>query len=221
MAPCFPYRNRSYTLGINLKVQAMQFHVRRPVRLLDYTVPCQKSSPFRLCSSMSEVQSVFQIIPFHVKSHLSFRLYDSIRFHVRSPLHLLDYAVPCQKSSPPFRLCGSMSEVHSVFQIIRFHIRSPVRLLDYTVPYQKSTPSFRLYTSMSEVLSVLDYTVPCQKSSPSFGLYGSMSEVPSVSQIIRFHVRSPLHLLDYTFPCQKSTPSFRLYCSMSEVHSVF
>ena len=181
MAPCFPYSNRSYILGIpyrnrsctlaiNLKVQAMRFHVRRPVCLLDYTVPCQKSSPFRLCSSMSEVQSVFQIIPFHVKSHPSFRLYDSIPFHVRSPLRLLDYAIPCQKSHSSFRLYGSRSEVQSAFQIMRFHVRSPLRLLDYMFPCQKSTPSFRLY--------------------------GSMSEVPSVFQIIQFHVRSPLHLLD-------------------------
>jgi hypothetical protein len=37
---------------------------------------------------MSEVQSVFYII----------------RVHVRSPVRLLDYTVPCQKSSPSFRL---------------------------------------------------------------------------------------------------------------------
>ena len=61
---------------------------------------------------MSEVQSVFLIT----------------QFHVRSPIRLLDYTVPCQKSSPSFRLYGSVSEVQSVSQIIRFHFRSPVRL---------------------------------------------------------------------------------------------
>jgi hypothetical protein len=83
----------------------------------------------------TEVQSVFLII----------------RFHVRSPVPLLDYTVSCQKSSPSFRWYGSVSEVQSVFHIIWYHVKSPVRLLDFTVPCQKSSPSFRLY-------------VPCQKS---------------------------------------------------------
>jgi hypothetical protein len=83
----------------------------------------------------TEVQSVFLII----------------RFHVRSPVPLLDYTVSCQKSSPSFRWYGSVSEVQSVFHIIWYHVKSPVRLLDFTVPCQKSSPSFRLYGSVSEI----------------------------------------------------------------------
>jgi hypothetical protein len=103
--------------------------------VLDYTVPFQKSPPsFILYHSISEVHSVFYIIP----------------FHFRSPLHLLYYMVPFQKSTPSFILYGSISEVHFVFYIIWFHFRSPFHLLYYTnpfqkVPFQKSTPSFILY----------------------------------------------------------------------------
>ena len=89
---------------------------------LDYIVPFQKFSPsFRLYCSISNVRSVFQIMPFRFKS----------------PVRLLDNNVPFQKSS--------------FFQIIPFRFKCPVRLLDYTVPFQMSSPPFRLYCSVSEV----------------------------------------------------------------------
>ena len=184
----------------------IRFHVRSPVRLLDYTVPCRKLSPsFILYGSMSEVQSVFYMIRFHVRSPVRL-LYYTVPCRKSSPSFIL--YVPCRKSSPSFILYGSMSEVQSVFCIIRFHVGSPVRLLFYTVPCQKSSPSFKLYGSMSEVQSV-------------FYAIRSMSEVQFVFYIIRFHVRSPVRLLDYTVPCQKPSPSFILYGYVSEVQSVF
>ena len=150
--------------------------------------PFQKFTPsFILYQSISEVHSVFYIIP----------------IHFRSPLRLLYYTNPFQKSTPYFILYRSISEVHSIFYIIWFHFRSPLRLLYYIYPFQKSIPSFIL-------------TVPFQKSTPSFILYWSISEVHSVFYIIPIHFRSPFRLLDYTVPFQKFTPSFRL-CRSNEL----
>jgi hypothetical protein len=154
---------------------------------------------------MSEVQSVFYMIWFHVRSPVRL-LYNT--FHVRSQFRLLYYTVSCRKSSPSFILYGSMSEVQSVFYTIRFHVRSPV--VFNTIRFHIRSP-----------VRLLNYTVPCRKSSPSFILYGSMSEVQSVFYTIRFHVRSPVHFLYDTVPCQKSNPSFILHGALSEVQSVF
>ena len=180
MVPCRKFSPSFVLYGSMSEVQSVfyfiRFHVRNPVRLLNYTVPCRKSNPsFMLYGSMSEVQFVFYIIRFHVRSPV--RLLD-YTFHVRSPVRLLYYTVTCQKSSPSFKLYGSMSEVQSVFYIIRFHVGSSVCLLYYS--FHVGSP-----------VRLLCYTVPCRKSSPSFILYGSMSEVQSDFYLIRFHVSPP------------------------------
>ena len=131
---------------------------------------------------MSEVQFVFYII----------------RFHIRCPVRLLHYTVPCQKSSPSFTLYGSrfLSEVQFVFYIIRFYVISLVRLLHYTVTCQKSCSSFTLYVS-------------CQKSSPSFKLYGSTSD----------HVRSVLCCICISIlPTLNNNCFTLLYCIYYEVN---
>ena len=91
-------------------------HARNRKSVLLYiTVPFQKSSPyFRLYHSVSEFQSVFYTLP----------------FHLRSPVRLLDYTVPFQKSSllhitVPFQ--NFSSGVSTIFcdlcLIFMFHLR--------------------------------------------------------------------------------------------------
>jgi hypothetical protein len=135
---------------------------------------------------MSEDQSVFYIIP--------------IVF--RSPVPLLYYTNPFQKSSPFFILYRSFSEVQSVLLIIPILFRSPVRL--FFIPIHVRSP-----------VRLLDYTDSFQKFSPSFSLCRSFLEIQSVFQLIPILFRSPCRLLDFTDPFQKSSPSFRLFQSFS------